>query len=67
MKLDGKTRLFIALSVAWLIFWAWGYLVERHMALTTRIEGFTLFGILPVAIPWTIAWIWKGFRNDRSN
>lgn len=64
MKLKGMTRLFLALSVAWLLFWVIGYLDDDSLALRKKITGFFLFGVLPVAIPWTFVWIRNGFRSQ---
>ncbi len=63
MTLDSrKTRLFIVLSVVWVVAWAIGIHLD-NAGDRWRDDDFVLFGALglaPVAIPWAIAWILQG-------
>ena len=61
-QLRGPRRLAIAFSAAWLLFWAWVYIDDLFMSVDGKLSGFLLFGVLPVAAPWTAEWVWRGFR-----
>jgi hypothetical protein len=63
MHLSGKKRLAIVLSVAWLLFWAWSYFDSAFVSFENKLSGFLLFGLLPVAVPWSAGWVWSGFRG----
>ena len=58
--MSGPRRLAVALSVAWVSFFLFGYYTDPS---PFRIGPFMVLGVCPVAVPWAVWWVWRGFRS----
>lgn len=58
-EIGWKKRLAIVLSFLWIAFAA----VVSYDEQQNSFGIFVMLGILPIAIPWGIAWVWWGFRK----
>lgn len=61
-EIGWKKRLAIVLSFLWIAFAVVVSVNEQQNSLGT----FVALGVLPIAIPWGIAWVWWGFRKRQS-
>lgn len=60
-ELSWQRRLAIVLSAIWLAL-AGAISADEHNALMV----FLMLGVLPVAFCWGVAWVWSGFRKQRT-
>jgi len=57
--MSGLRRLGVFLSALWILAWALLYALESVFDPV----GFTLFGLVPVALVWGVWWVVAGFRQ----
>ena len=60
-NLSGTKRLFIFLLVFWLLIVV-AFLLDSYRF---NWPAFIAFGIFPIGIPWSIAWIVSGYREKK--
>lgn len=60
LKLSGALRLAIVMSILWPLAWAAYFKPWQHEAIP-----FTVIGIGPVVVGWSVNWIVAGMKNKR--
>src|SRR5687767_12887967 len=63
--MSGARRLAIAVSIAWVGFWFFGYYTDPYLGVR-GIGPFPVIGVCPVAIPWASWWVLEPYPQSRA-